>query len=456
MYRVSLPRKPTNDVAASIEAWLQTLVHGQRVCVAYSGGVDSSVLLHALARACDPVGAFELSAIHIHHGLSANADHWAAHCEATCRALGVPFHTVRVTVDDRAELGTEAAARRARYEALRAHASAYEGMCIALAHHARDQAETVLLQLTRGAGSAGLAAMPEHAPPFARPLLHVEKSAIDRYAQTHAIAHIVDESNDDERYARNRLRHRVWPALATAFPSAERTLARAAIWQHESDELANALALIDFAACGDRGAIDRVHWRRLDSVRRRNVLRYWLALYDVTTPSAERLLEWERQLLTERAEQNVTLTHASFEGSIRLYRERIEFVRAPKNASTLPSTLCWQGESELVFGERAIRFVLTAPNKQDTNSTYLRQISSGEKWVIRVRQESDSIRLTPNSIGRSMKNLFQDANVAPWLRGVWPILTCNDTIAAVPGIAVAHAFRARRDESGYALSWLPK
>lgn len=427
------------------------------VAVAYSGGVDSSVLLRALLAARESHPALRLSAIHVHHGLSANADAWATHCESVCRAWQVPLSVVRVTIADTKTLGIEAAARNARYASLLTHAST-QNASIALAHHARDQAETVLLQLLRGSGPAGLAAMPEAARPFARPLLKVEKVAIDAYATEHGVAHIVDESNVDPRFARNRLRKFVWPVLETHFATAERTLARAATWQHESDELSHALADIDLASCTENDHLLASTWRSLSSARRRNALRVWLEKQGITTPSSERLLEWERQLLTQNATQNLVLTHSSFDGSIRCYRDRIQYVAAVSfDAASLAVGVRWSGEPRLKFAAGHVDFSQVNEHDRDvsteTNTQRLRPIRLGESWVIRARREKDKIHLSPKSGGISVKNLFQHANVPPWLRAEWPILTCNGRVAAIPGVAIDYEFAATEANVGYALAF---
>jgi tRNA(Ile)-lysidine synthase len=441
-----------NAIERSLDRWLKALETGTRVWVAYSGGIDSSVLLHALAQRQSDA----LCAIHIHHGLSPNADAWAAHCEATCKSLGIPLTVVRVTVEDCKKLGVEAAAREARYAALRSHTEA-NNATIALAHHARDQAETVLLQLLRGAGPAGLAAMPEHAPPFARPLLQVSKNAIDAYAAEHSISHINDESNADARFARNRLRNQVWPTLIEHFATAETTLVRAATWQHEADQLATSLADIDLRECtksDDNGALLWSKWRALTPPRRRNVLRHWLAKNKLATPSSDRLLEWERQLLSENATQNVTLTHASFEGSIRRYRDHIQFVRrSAVSSEQMKPGVIWSGEREVAFGTGRVCFALKNTSKLDNDTVLLRPIQSGESWRIRLRRERDLIYLSPNSGGVTLKNVFQQHNIAPWLRSEWPVLTCNGEIAAIPGLAIAHHFVVGNDAAGYALAF---
>ncbi len=429
-----------------------------RVCVAYSGGVDSAVLLHALASARTTHTSLALSAIHVHHGLSVNADTWAQHCATTCAALDVPLRIVRVSVTGQSDIGIEAAARDARYAALRAHAHRNDPATetIALAHHARDQAETLLLQLLRGAGPAGLAAMPESSSPFARPLLDVSKAAVDAYAGTHRISHITDESNNDARFARNRLRLDVWPDLTRAFASAERTLARASRWQHEADELAVALAEIDLAACSKGALLIASTWRALAPSRRRNALRHWLAQRGISAPSAERLLEWERQLLTDNTTQNLVLSHRSFAGSIRLYRDRIQHVSpAITHGSQQHAGVAWNGESELRWAEGCLHFDDSFETKCDSAFSEVRPRSNGEQWYVRLRRAGDSIILSPNSGSVSLKNVFQKYSVPPWLRDRWPILVCNREVVALPGLVVASAFHPSTTGPCIRIRWQP-
>jgi tRNA(Ile)-lysidine synthase len=454
------PAQAFDDVTNTLARWLALRPASEPLCVAYSGGIDSSVLLHALVSARNSAvgdAKCQLSAVHVHHGLSPNADVWAMHCTVKAHSLNVHCEVIPVTVSGAETIGIEAAARDARYAALRAHALS-TGSTIVLAHHAQDQAETVLLQLLRGAGPAGLASMPETALPFARPFLGVAKAAIDDYAGQHNVGHIVDESNVDLRFARNRLRHQVWPALVSAFSSAERTLARAAQWQHESDEIAGALATLDAIRCASDGTIIVAEWRTLSSARRRNVFRFWLAQQGIPTPSAERLLEWEKQLLTHNETQNVLLEHASFAGSIRVYRGRI--IHVEPTAAThdeLAVDVRWLGELSLRFGAGVVHFRPMTDEMSAMSNCLIRPIKAGETWVIRYRREGDSIVLSPNSGGVTLKKVFQSADIAPWLRAEWPILTCNGVIAALPGLAVAGEFRASDgDENGVAVEWQPQ
>jgi tRNA(Ile)-lysidine synthase len=419
-----------------------------RICVAYSGGVDSTVLLHALA-AQTFRNRVVLSAHQVHHGLSPNADVWAAHCQASCDLLGVPLMVSRVEVDRHSKQGIEAAAREARYIALRDHAVEKHHV-IALAHHRRDQAETLLLQLFRGTGPEGLAAMPSADAALVRPLLAVSKAAIDDYAAQFALQHIEDESNADTRFTRNRLRSEVWPQLAAAFPSAEHTLARASLLQAEAAALINELALIDAANCIHGGELALVPWRALSSARRRNLLRYWLDHAQVRALSFATLCEWEMQLCSQRAEQNIALrvpvSEANPDTFVRVFRGDAVLVRKPSEIAAIP----WHGESTLPFGDDEIRFV---DDKQYDSALRIRKPRSNERWVLRQRQSGDRIKLSANSGHVALKNIMQNANIAPWLRDTWPILVCNGEIVVLPELCVNNSFTPANDESGVIPRW---
>lgn len=262
---------------------------GERLTVGLSGGVDSVVLLHALA-VLRPAG---LAALHINHGLSPHADRWAGFCAEYARTLGLPFSTTRVAVERGSADGLEAAARRARYAAF----AAAPGDWIVLAHHRDDQAETVLFNLLRGSGIAGAAAMRACSGRLLRPLLGVDRAGIVRYAQTHRLNWIEDESNADLRHARNFLRHRVIAPLLQRFPAAARNLAAAAARFAEAQDLLDALARSDLGKLDDF-PLPLAVLQTLDEPRVRNVLRYLLARHRVGIPSEARLREICRQLLS--------------------------------------------------------------------------------------------------------------------------------------------------------------
>jgi len=417
------------------------------MCVALSGGVDSVVLLHALA-ALRIAGQtrWMLIAHHVHHGLSPNADAWQRHCESICASLNVPLTTAQVHVDRHSPMGIEAAARVARYDSL----DKVDAHIILLAHHARDQAETVLLQLLRGSGARGLAAMPGSAGRYERPLLNVSKAAISAYAASHGLAWVDDESNADVRFARNRLRAQVWPELIRAFPSAEVTLSRAATHQADAAVLLADLAAIDAERCVARGALQLAAFNALSRPRKANVLRYWLANSSVDVPGTETLREWLQQLASDDPTQSICLQCADGKTTLRVYRGAAWVVRdVPRWFAS-----SWRGEPELPLrGDCGVAgYVRSIPSK-DANA--LRPPFEGENWTLRMREHGDTIELSPRSGRVTVKNVFQNAGVPPWQRERWPILACGPSIAAIVGIATASAFKVCAGEQGVSPEWKP-
>ncbi len=268
-----------------------------RVAIALSGGLDSMVLLDVAATVAARMPAVRLEALHVHHGLSPNADAWAAWCERECGRRNVPLAIVRVAIDrdDTGGQGIEAAARAARYRAFAGCGAKF----ILAAQHADDQAETVLHQLLRGTGWAGLAGMGASrvlAPGVSllRPFLQVDRAALEAHAREHRLEWVQDESNDDTAYTRNFLRHKVIPVIAERFPHYRASLARAARHAAEADALLEALARIDLQWDGQTAQADRLD--TLPEARQTNALYHWLAWHRVSPPTQAQLAEWARQL----------------------------------------------------------------------------------------------------------------------------------------------------------------
>jgi tRNA(Ile)-lysidine synthase len=266
---------------------------GQSVVVGFSGGLDSTVLLHAAKRVAGEAG-LELSALHIHHGLSPNADAWAVFCAEVCRAFDVPLAVIEVLVPERSGEGLESAARRVRHKALEEHPANW----ILLAHHADDQAETILHNLLRGAGVRGAAAIPELRGRVLRPLLSVGREIIEEYGHIHQLRWIEDESNSDTRYTRNFLRREILPAIATRFPGAGEQLAAAAARFGEANSLLDELALIDLQGNSAGFPLRLGVFRELSDARARNLLRAMLTWQQAQPPDERRLNEFVRQVRT--------------------------------------------------------------------------------------------------------------------------------------------------------------
>jgi tRNA(Ile)-lysidine synthase len=445
MARSTSPNASAQLVTAAVAAAAAVWTNSTRVCVAFSGGSDSTVLLHALATERQRSdGAWTLAAHHVHHGISANADAWAAHCAAFCTSLGVDFSVQRVSINQHAGLGLEAAARDARIASL----DRVEADWIVFAHHAQDQAETLLLQLLRGSGPPGMAAMPQSSSTHRslRPLLSVPKAALLDYARIHALCCVTDESNADNRFSRNRLRNTVWPRLVEAFPAAEATLNRAAQHQADAAELLNDLAAIDAATCVAEDTIRLSDFNALTPPRRANLLRFWLHAHHTKPPATDTLREWLQQLSTAAGIQSVELRGSGHDWVIRVYRGRAHLTQDAPHWNPC----VWHGETTLTLGAAgAVQFL------RDTHGTALRDQKPGERWGVRMRQHGDGVRLSERSGHVALKNIFQQANIPPWLRTTWPLIVCDDEVVAVASVATAKAFTVTEGDLGRRCEWKP-
>ncbi|MBC8746051.1 tRNA(Ile)-lysidine synthase [Paraburkholderia sp. WC7.3g] len=452
-------------VIEALGAALRGLDPSARIAVAFSGGVDSSVLLDAAVRVA---GASRCIALHVHHGLSPHADAWLAHCEAFARERGVEFDARRVEVSRAPGVSIEAAARDARYRALDAMCATHGIRALWLAQHADDQAETVLLQLLRGAGLAGLAAMaPGLLPAGAsatrvRPLLHLLRAQLEHYASVRKLRWIDDESNADTRYARNALRHRVMPALAVHFPGFRDALARTAAHAASAQRLLDTLARADMeSASRDEGrALAHDVLLALDDDRALNLLRYWMRTLGFVAASSARVADALRQLREVGAGQDghrLRIDHAGH--ALRSYRGLVYWEAGdssePADETALVereiSELVWQGQEVWHLPQWRGTFVFAvvdaaaasgvagaspeAPADEgfDTVPVSILQRAS---LSVRARRGGERLRVgAPNAPGRTLKNLFQERGIPAWKRDV-PLLYIGNELLFVPLIGV--------------------
>jgi tRNA(Ile)-lysidine synthase len=385
----------------------------------------------------------ELSAVHVHHGLSSNADRWAAFCAEQCELRSVPLGTHRLGLGRERGANLEAMARKRRYECL----LAADVDVVALAHHADDQAETLLLQLLRGAGPAGLAAMPSFTPgrpALMRPLLDLTRETLASYAQARGVAWIDDESNSDRRYARNFLRTEIAPLLRARFPSYPETLVRAANHQAEAAALADALAALDANGAVDAGGLACARLGELSPARARNLLRWHLRREGLRSPSEARLAEMLRQLIAAADDARIRIVHDGAE--IGRHRGHI-VVHMPPGDSFVER---WRGEPEVPLPGGVLAFEPAlgsgvAAAKMQRTAVTLRSRAGGER-----------IRLAANRPTRAVKKLLQEAHMPPWERQRLPLVWSDDELVAVPGIGVALAFQAAPEEPGWRIEWRPR
>jgi tRNA(Ile)-lysidine synthase len=435
-----------SDLAPLFSAALSALPRDPRapIAIACSGGLDSSVLLH-LAHAT--AGDAPLFAFHIHHGLSPNADAWEAHCATECARLGIAFAARRVTLDDR-KAGTEASARQARYQALGELCRGHGVTLLLTAHHLDDQAETILLQLARGAGPAGLSGMDafNHAPGLlgsaeillARPLLQASRAQLEAYRNEHAIAHIDDESNDDTRYARNALRHTVMPALAAAFPGYQERFARSAAHARSAQRLLAELADQDLQAGLQDGSIAVDHLRALGEDRRNNLLRHWFGVRGIRIPSAAWLAEMVSQLLEARDGAELLVAHPDCD--VRRHRGRVHLVPKPKELAGAEEDeyderpvqhFRWNGEASIAFPDYGgtLHFV---PAEEGLAAEWLKQ----QQLAISFRRGGERLKLAPNRPTRGLKQHHQAMDTPAWQRPRLPVVGIPGRLLFAAGIGM--------------------
>jgi len=425
------------------------------VAVAYSGGRDSSALLHAtLGSACEL--GLRVVALHVHHGLSENADAWLEHCERTCRrwaARGLPVAFDHSRLAERPASGesVEAWARRARYAALREMATLHGAPLVLLAHHRRDQAETLLLQALRGAGVAGLAAMPRSVErdgmTWARPWLDTPAEQIATYVRRYRLRHIDDDSNADPRFARNRLRLQVWPALQAAFPNAEGALAACAAWANEARQCSDDLAALDLERIADEQGLDLGRWQGLAPPRRSNSLRAWLRT-NTGAPVAAATVQRLMLELPGRATAQWQVGRLT----LRRYRGRLSFqtTRAPP-ASPAPAR-----EPALSIA-RAGLYVLRGWGGQlrvcrVEQGGVARSCLAGLRLV--ERNGGEQFQASRGRPARSLKKQFQSEAVPAWQR-TGPLLYYGDQLLYVPGLGIDVRAVADRGVPQMSLEWLP-
>ncbi len=402
----------------------------QRVVIGFSGGLDSTALLCAAAHAQLPQ---TLLAVHVNHGLSPHADQWQAHCERLCQKLGVSLTCVRVQVEVQGQ-GLEQAARQARLRALEAQLLA--GDLLLTAHHQQDQAETLLLRLARGAGLEGLAAirpLRRMGPAtLGRPFLTLDKALLRQYLQAQQISWVEDESNAEQRFDRNYLRHSVLPGLLSRWPGFIKSSARCAELLAESGDLLLRYAQADLASLERRPERlgESVLWRPLlafDAPRRHHVLRCWLQSLGYRAPPRRRLQEAEA-LLRSAADREPQL-HCG-DCLLRRYQDRLYCLPAAVTLSAAgPGELCWDMQQPLMLKHG---FSLRA----EPASSGLRA-----DRVYQVRFREGPLRAQPygRPHSQTLKKLLQERALEPWLRPHVPLLFAGDQLVAVGDLWVEQA-----------------
>lgn len=416
---------------------------GARLSLALSGGIDSTALLHALA-ALAARESLQLRALHVDHGLQSGSAGWAQHCRAACRSAGVAIEVIELGLRPQPGASVEALARERRYAALAERLG--EGERLLTAHHRDDQLETVLIQLLRGAGVAGLAAMPVRAPIGRgwqlRPLLDVGHEELAGYAAHHGLAWQPDPMNDALRFDRAYLRARVLPAIRERWPAAAETVSRSSRHFAEAARLLAGLAEADAARVLDAGRVSLAELAALPRDRQVNLLRWWIRESGLRPPPAARLDAALPAFFAARPDGAPSLRWD--EGEVRRYRGRL-YAMAPLSAPLKPGTA---GEAMAVeLGAGAGRFRLVPGVEGGLRLSALASAS------IRFRAGGESLRPHPARPRKRLKDLCQEAGVVPWMRERLPLVFVGERLAAVGDLWMDAEFAAATGEAALKPVW---
>ncbi|KPJ95343.1 MAG: hypothetical protein AMJ53_02915 [Gammaproteobacteria bacterium SG8_11] len=414
----------------------------RRFWVAYSGGIDSHVLLFALSHIQGQLSEFDIQAVHIDHQLSPLSSQWSEHCQQVCRQLQVPFQCLVVNAKAASGESPEAKAREARYQAFKSLLTTND--CLLTAHHQDDQAETLLLQLLRGSGPRGLAAMPGYSKlgegQMSRPLLNLTREQIHQYAQAHQLQWIDDISNDNPAFDRNFLRLQVIPLLKQRWPALAKTVSRSA------QLCADTIAIMDAVANEDLqhviyGSCERLSITRLQLLsreRQHNVVRLWLDSLNLSCPSQKTLHHIWSQVIDTSPESNPRLQWPGAE--VRRYRDHLFAMPAMADFNN-QQRIAWTLEQTLsIAGVGRIRAI--PAEGQGLKKRLLQAVT------IRFRQGGERCKLPKRAGEHSLKNIFQELGVVPWMRERIPLFYVGDQLAAIGDLLICVGFAAQSNEEG--------
>lgn len=412
----------------------------------FSGGLDSTVLLHAMTQIASDLQPSQINAVYIDHGLQAQSQQWAEHCRVFCQQYHIAFHSRSAALALAKGSSLEEAARDARYTLLADYLN--KGDALLTAQHKDDQAETFLLQALRGAGPKGLASMPEMKT-FAkgwhlRPLLHYSREQLESYARRHGLDWVDDPSNEQMRFQRNYLRHKVMPLLKASWPGVSDALGRSAAHCAEAAHLLEELAAtdLDVAACADN-TLSRSAMNRFSRPRRANLIRYWLRKTQLPLPDHRHLQQVITQLQSSAPDRNPEISWPGAE--IRCYRDKV-YAMEPLKAVDENTVYPWRLPQRLALADGELDAYRVAGSGI---------CLPGDAAVeVRYRRGGERCRPAGQPHSRELKTLFQEWAVPPWLRNRVPLIYVNNQLAAVAGYCACQPFAASGAEPGWHIDWV--
>ncbi|HEY0943056.1 MAG TPA: tRNA lysidine(34) synthetase TilS [Steroidobacter sp.] len=422
------------------------------VCVAFSGGLDSTVLLHSFARLAAQAEtsqhqSYRVRAVHIDHGLHADSALWRDHCEQQARSLQVEFKSIRVEVTRIARLGLEMAARDARYDAFAKELR--PGEYLLLGQHADDQLETVLLALMRGAGVLGLSGMPRFEQ-FARgallrPLWDFTRAELEQWARAEGLRWLGDPSNDNHALDRNFIRHRVVPALRERWPAAAQTALRSTQHLQEAWRTLEQLAAIDAETALSGECLDVDRLAALNPERRRNLLRYWIRRRGARAPSTRKLTAIEHDMLSASADRTPCVAWDGWE----MRRHRGWLYCEPHLPSLdTDQEMSWSHQAPLVLpaGLGTLRMMVAESGRLDPAKL-------PANLTVRFRAGGETLQPVGHRFHHKLKKLLQAADILPWWRERLPLVYAGKQLVAVGDLWIAAEFATEAGKPGLAVVW---
>ena len=431
----------------TLQQSLSDLPKTDRYLVAFSGGIDSIVLLHTLVALRDQIDA-DLVAVHVNHGLQSESGDWAAWCSEQCKTYEIPFVQKMVSVNPSKGESMEAVARHVRYEALAEEMQ--PGDVLLTAHHQNDQAETLLLHLLRGAGTAGLAAMPvcrEFAPGYlARPLLSVSRSQIYTYAEKNGLAWIEDPSNSNLSIERNYLRHRVIPMMEEHWPGFAVTLSRSAAHCAEADYLLGkqARSLLE-QVLTEHGTLQLHSFVQLNLPQRRLVMRAWLQGAGAPVPNHRKMERLCKEIVDAGRDRQPKVEWADV--VVRRFCDELHLIRRELLQNPQQGPYLWGKNERMVLpgnGELCLTHALGGLNEKLWRSG---------RVEVGYRQGGERCKPLGRGLTKSVKSLLQEHRVAPWLRQRQPLVFLDGELAAIPGLCVCESIAVASDQVGLLVDW---
>ena len=439
--------KVTSSALDIIERQIKPLLPN-KFCIAFSGGVDSTVLLHAIKNIIDEKS--QIRAIHINHNIVGNSKVWAKTCKSICKNIGIDIEIISLEVTHNG-YGIEAAARDERYKKLKE--ILYENEYLLTAHHEEDQMETVFLRMARGTGLDGLQGINEKYSfgegIIFRPMLEVSKTSVMDYAKEHQLKWVEDSSNQDTHFDRNFLRKKIIPQFRERWPSIASSVSRLSQLSAQNIKILNQIAEEDIGPIANMNELPLAKLLDKSFERANNMLRYIILANGMSIPSMKTLQNGLKEILDPETDKSVI---AWKDYCIRKYKNHLYFLRSSDlEPNKINVRIPWEIGKAVNLGE----------NIGTIEATFIHgdglSIEKCEnKLTISYRQGGESIKPIGHRINKSLKNLFQENQILPWMRDKIPLIYYQDELVSVADLWFNQNYVASQNEAGFVVNWHKK